>query len=178
MEDDPSKIPAATVQDVDLSGVPPGTAAEIQRLGQLMDRGDETPEQMAQLVRLLHDAGFRAKSEYLLRRNMDVVADGSALYRELYGTEKPDEFAAAIEAFADQFSLDLKLVEQCHFLDSRYRTTPRTARFDELRLLSQPCEIRFDYANEVEADASSLADEQYMILRWVNGVWEIADERV
>jgi hypothetical protein len=179
VENDPSAIPAATVQDVDLSQVPPTTAAEIRRLGQLMERGDETPEQFAQLVRLLHQAGFGAKSEYLLRRNMDVVADGAALYSELYRTEKPDEFAAAIDAFAEQFSLDLELVEERDFLDRLYRATPRSARFDEFRLLSEPCEIRFDYGSEdaVEADVSSLANEEYMILRWINGVWETADER-
>lgn len=177
MEDNPSAIPAATVQDVDLSGVPPATASEIQRLGQLMECGEETPEQMARLVRLLHEAGFRAKSEYLLRRNMETVADGSALYRELYGTEKPDEFAAAIESFAEQFSLDLELLEERDFLDRLYHTNPRSARFDDLRLLSEPCEVRFYYASEdaVEADVSSLADEEYVILRWINGVWEPAD---
>jgi hypothetical protein len=175
--DDPSAIPAATVQDVDLSGIPPATAAEIQRLGQLMDRGEETPEQMAQLVRLLHSAGLRAKSEYLLRRNMDTVADGAALYGELYGTEKPDEFAAAIEAFGEQFSLTVELVAERDFLDRLYRTIPRSARFDDFRLLSEPCEVRFDYASEdaVEADVSSLADEAYVILRWINGAWEPAD---
>lgn len=177
MEDDPSAIPAATVEDVDLSDVLPGTAAEIQRLGQLLARGDETPEQFAQLVRLLHQAGFRAKSEYLLRRNMETVVDGAALYRELYGTEKPDEFTAAIEAFAEQFSLDLELVEERDFLDRLYRTTPRAARSDEFRLLSEPCEVCFDYASEdaVEADVSSLRNDEYMILRWINGVWEAAD---
>jgi hypothetical protein len=177
MEDDPSPIPGATVQDVDLSGIPPATAAQILRLGQVMERGDETPEQMAQLVRLLHQAGFGAKSEYLLRRNMETVADGLALYRELHGTEKPDAFAAAIEAFADQFSLDLRFVEERDFLDRLYRTTPRAARFDEFRLLSGPCEVRFDYASAdaVEADVSGLADEEYMILRWINGVWEAAE---
>ncbi len=177
MEDDPTAIPAATVQDVDLSGVPPVTASEIQRLGQLMERGEETPEQMAQLVRLLHEAGFCAKSEYLLRRNMETVADGSALYRELYGTEKPDEFAAAIDAFAEQFSLDLRFVEERDFLDRLYRTTPQSSRVDEFRLLSEPCDVRFDYASEdaVEADVSSRQDDGYTILRWINGVWEMAN---
>lgn len=177
MEDDPSVIPAATVQDVDLSSISPATALEIHRLGELMERGDETPEQMAQLVRLLHEAGFRAKSENLLRRNMETVADGSALYCELYGTEKPDEFAAAIEAFAEQFSVSFELVEEHDFLDSVYRTMPGSARFDDFRLLSEPCEVRFNYGTEdaVEADVSSPKDEEYMILRWINSVWELAD---
>lgn len=180
MENDRSFIPAATVQDVDLSSLSPATAAEIRRLGQLMEHGGETPEQFAHLVRLLHQAGFVAKSEYLLRRNMDAAADGAALYRELYGTDKPDEFAAAIKAFADQFSLDLKLKKERDFLDCLYRTTPRSARFDDLRLLSEPCEVRFDYASEdaVEADVCSLADDEYAILRWVNGVWEMVDGSV
>jgi hypothetical protein len=174
VEDEPFAIPAATVQDVDLSRLSSATAAEIRWLGHLMDCGDETPEQMAQLIGLLHDAGFLAKSEYLLRRNMNAVANGLALYHELYGTEKPDDFAAAIEAFGEQFSLDLDLVKERGFLDRGYRTVPSLVRFDEFQLLSEPCEVRFDYANKdaVEADVSSLGGDEYLILRWVNGVWE------
>jgi hypothetical protein len=109
---------------------------------------------------------------------MDTVADGSALYRELYGTAKPDEFAAAIQASAEQFSIALELVKERDFLDRLYRATPRWARFDDLRLLSEPCEVRFDYACEdaVEAEVSSLVGEEYLILRWINGVWEAAEE--
>ena len=177
MEDD-AFIPAAHVQDVDLTRADPAIAAEIQRLGTLMERGDETPEQFAQLVRLLHQGGFRPKGEYLLRRNIEVVEDGPSLYRELYGTAKPEEFAAAIDAFAEQFSLTLELLEERDFLESVYRTTPTQARLDDLRLLSEPCEVRFDYASQdaVETDVCSLTDDECVILRWVNGVWEATDE--
>jgi hypothetical protein len=178
MSDDPTAIPAATIQDVDLSHLPPDTAAEIHRLGRLMELGDESPTEFAQLIRLLHQAGFRAKSEYLLRRNADVIADGRALYRELYGTEKPDEFAAAVEAFADQFSVALELLSDDRFLHRAYRTTAGFTLSDEFHLLSDPCEVSFSYAleNVIEAGVFNTAREKYLVLCFLNGVWESADE--
>jgi hypothetical protein len=163
---------------VDLSGTEATTAAEIRRLGRLMESGNESPEQFAQLVRLLHGTGCCSKAEFLLRRNLETVADGALHYRELYGTEKAEAFAAAIEAFAEQFSLTLESLIERGFLDRVYRTFPQQARFDELRLMSEPCEVRFDYASQeaVEADVSSLSNTQYVILRWVGGVWKAADE--
>src|SRR5690242_17470920 len=119
--DDPFAIPAATVRDVDLSGAEPTLAAEIRRLGALMERGDEMPEQFAELVRLLVRAGHPRKAEYLLRRNLEVVADGRALYRELFGTARPDEFAAAVEGFRRQFGVGLDFVSSRGFLDGLYR---------------------------------------------------------
>jgi len=47
--DDPTAIPAATVQDVDLSAGEPELAAEVHRLGDLMDPGRETPDGFAVL---------------------------------------------------------------------------------------------------------------------------------
>jgi hypothetical protein len=177
VSEDGFSIPAAHIQDVDLSGVEPAVAAEIRRLGRLMESGDDTPPQFAQLVRLLNEAGFSRKAEYLLRRNLDVAEGGQTLYYELFGTEKPHEFATAIEAFGEQFSLGLELLDEKDFLTRIYRTTPKLVRFDELRLLSAPCEVKIDYAckDAVEADVCSLVDEQYMILRWVHGVWQAAD---
>ena len=174
---DESKIPAAHIQDVDLSAVDPTLAAEIRRLGDLMERGEETPEQFARLVRSIHQIGEFHEAEYLLRQNLEVAADGVALYGELFGTEKPDEFAEAIEAFGQQFDIRLDLIESQEFLESVYHTVPTSPRFDDFRLLGEPCEVRFDYSHPdfVVADVSSMADEEYLILRWVKGVWEMGE---
>jgi hypothetical protein len=173
-------IPAAHVRDVDLAAVAaidPDAAAEIARLGQLMELGEETEEEFFRLVKLLHRVGWTKKAEYLLRRNLEVGEEGWALYFEMFGTDKQDEFTAAIAAFVDQFSVELVPIENQGFLDSAYRTESQQARFDEFRLLNDPCEVRFSYASEdaPEADVSSLETDDYLILRWVNGVWEIEE---
>jgi hypothetical protein len=170
-------IPAATIRGVDLNGADAELASEILRLGALMERGEETPSQFGQLIRLIHQAGQEAKAEFLLRRNIEGAADGHALYRELFGTEKPDEFAAAIKSFKEQFAVGLKLVKPGGFLDAVYRTVPQKARFDVFRLLSEPCEVRIDYAKEdgVEAEVSRSESDDHLILRWVNGVWNISE---
>jgi hypothetical protein len=175
--DDRFDIPAATIEDVNLIGVDVGLASEIRRLGELMERGEETPQQFAQLVRLVYQAGQSRKAEYLLRRNIEVVIDGFAMYNGLFGTNKPDEFASAIEGFTTQFAVRLQLVDSQGFLDSVYQSDPQRVRFDDLRLLNEPCEVRINYASEeaVEADVSSMETDEYMILRWVNGVWEIIE---
>jgi hypothetical protein len=170
-------IPAATIRDVDLNGTDVELASEILRLGALMERGNETPAQFGQLILLMHQAGHYAKAEYLLRRNIEGVADGHALYRELFGTEKPDEFAAAINGFEEQFAVRLKLVKPGVFLDAVYSTVPQKARFDVFRLLNEPCEVRIDYAKEdwVEAQVSRFESDDHLILRWVHAVWNISE---
>jgi hypothetical protein len=174
--DDPTKIPAATVQDVDLSNADPALAAEIRRLGDLMKLGHETPDEFTRLVRLLVEAGRRAKAEHLLRRNYEAAPGGLGLYRELFGTQKPDEFAAAVEAFGTQFGVRLELIEGRHFLEGDYRMSPGPPRADGFALLGEPCEVRFDFADPdfVAADVSSASDQRYLLLRWVRGVWELA----
>ena len=170
-------IPAATVQDVNLSTADPALAAEIGRLGDLMERGEETPEEFARLVRLLVEAGHTAKAEYLLRRNVEAAAGELAFYRELFGTAKSDEFAAAVEAFAEQFDVGLEFVSSRGFLDALYRMRPGPPRSDAFALLGEPCEVRFDFADPdfVAADVWSDLDERYLLLRWVSGVWELAE---
>jgi hypothetical protein len=173
---DQTEIPAATVQDVDLSDADPALAAEVRRLGDLMELGHETPDEFARLVRVLVEAGQRAKGEYLLRRNYEVALGGLGIYRELFGTEKPDEFAAAVEAFGTQFGVRLEFIASRHFLEGDYRVNPGPPRADEFALLREPCEVRFDFAGPdfVAADVTKESDQRYQLLRWVRGVWELA----
>ena len=167
-------IPAAHIQDVDLSAIEPALAAEISRLGALMERGEETDEQFSQLIRLLVRAGRDRKAEYLLRRNIEGAADGQALYRELFGTAKVDEFAAAVKAFSAQFGVGLELMSSRGFLDSVYRMSPGPLRTDAFELLASPCEVRFDYSDPevIAADVSAQSDMRYLLLRWANGDWQ------
>jgi hypothetical protein len=148
-----------------------------------MNRGEETKEQFLHLCQLLFDVGSIAASEILLRRNLDYY-EGHALYVLLHGTAKQKEFATAIEAFKSQFEVDLVLIAEKDFLISLFRSEGCPPRFDDLGLLSRPCEIKFGYIEQdnVEADVTLLgparevfdADES-LLLFFVKGVWEVAD---
>src|SRR3954447_19813797 len=116
-------IPAANIGDTDLVALAqtnPAAAKEIARLEDLMNRGEETKEEFLKLCQLLFDAGSVAASELLLRRNLDYY-EGHALYARLFGTERQEEFDAAIEAFESQFDLELVLVAEEDFLVSTFR---------------------------------------------------------
>lgn len=167
-------IPAATVQDVDLTGSDAALAAEIRRLGNLMELGDESPEEFSRLVRLLVEAGCGAKAEYLLRRNVVAAAGEQALYRELFGTAKPDEFAASIAAFASQFEVELEFVAGYDFLDAKYRVRPCVRRPDDFGFLSEPGEVRFDFSepDHVSAHVSSSGGRGHWPLYWLAGEWK------
>jgi len=179
-------IPAANIGETDLVALAqtnPAAAKEIARLEDLMNRGEETETEFLQLCQLLFDVGSVAASELLLRRNLDSY-EGHALYVRLHGTAKQAEFDAAIEAFKSQFNMDLVLIAEKDFLVSVFRSNGGPPRFDELDLLSMPCEIMFGYIEQdkIEADVTLLdpgrdvfnADE-CILLFFVNGVWEVAD---
>ena len=178
-------IPAAHIADVDLDAIADRAAAdELARLGGLMGRGEETPEDFCRLCQLLHDVGETAKSEYLLRRNLAEDDPSHDLYFKLFGTDKPDEFDAAIEAFKSQLNIPLTFVEKNDFLDFTFHSDTGPPRSDDFSLLMRPCEIRFGYIEQdkIECDITSLdpgrtvfnADE-CLLMFFVNGVWGIAD---
>jgi hypothetical protein len=136
-------------------------------------------------VRLLDRTGCSAEAEYLLRSNLLVSEDdgrslsvddaGLDLYLELFGTAKREEFAAAIAAFAVQFVARLTKGAGGGFFVG-YETVPRSACLDRYQMRNQPCYVRFEYEqrNAIEAWLESLASEdQLLVLRWANGVWEI-----
>jgi hypothetical protein len=179
-------IPAAGIGDTDLIALAqtnPGAAKEIARLEDLMNRGEETKEEFRYLCRLLFDVGAVADAEYLLRRNLEDY-EGEALYVQLFGTAKQDEFEAAIEAFKSQFQVDLVRARKGDFLVLRFHSDGGPPRWDNFALLSRPCEIKIGYIERdtIEADITLLdhgrevfdADE-CMLLFFVNGVWEIGD---
>jgi hypothetical protein len=185
-DDDGHVIPAASIGDTDLVALAkthPAAAKEIARLEDLMNRGEETKEEFLRLCQLLFDVGSVVASEYLLRRNLDAY-EGHALYVQLFGHGRQEEFDAAIEAFERQFELELVLVEANDFLVSTFLSSGGPPRSDAMELLSRSCEIKFGYIEQdkIEADVTLFepgrdvfdADE-CMLLFFVNGVWELAD---
>ncbi|HUG67858.1 MAG TPA: hypothetical protein VMM76_08900 [Pirellulaceae bacterium] len=179
-------IPAASIGDTDLDAVArhtPAAAKEIARLEDLMNRGEDTNDEFLLLCRLLFDVGSVGAAEVLLRRNLDY-SEGDALYAELFGTEKQEEFYAAIQAFESQFNIQLSLTAKNDFLVATFHAEGGPPRSDDFELLSQPCEIKIGYIerDKIEADIVLLdpnrevfdADE-CLFMYFVKGVWEIAD---
>ncbi len=167
-------VPAATVEDLDFSFVDPTVAAEIRRLGQLMNDGEETEEEFVRLIRMVHEAGFTVKGESLLRVNMMGVPDGRAMYLELYGTEKPDAYSTAIAAFQSQFELTLSFVKETDFLIHEYECVPHGDCLVRPELLSEPCILMFCYGDEdiVEAHVNVSSDiNRFAVLLWDNSEW-------
>lgn len=184
--DDDYLIPAASIGDVDfdeLERTNPDAAREIRRINSLMINGEDSKAEFLRLCRLLFDVGKHTASEYLLRRNLDCY-EGAALYGELFGSAKEDEFNVAIDAFRVQFEVELNHIRDEAFLVRYYHAVNCPARFDDLRLLSQPCEIKFGYIerDKIEADIMLLDPgrdvfkaRDCLLLFFVNGVWEIVD---
>lgn len=185
-DEDGYAIPAASIGDTDLDAVArvnPSAAVEIARLDDLMNRGKESKDEFLRLCQLLFDVGSIAAAEILLRRNLDYY-EGKALYTQLFGTEKQEEFDTAIEAFGSQFGIRLSLTENNDFLVSTFRSDGAPPRSDDFELLSQPCEIKIGYIEQdkIEADIvlfdpdrDEFHADECLFLYFVNGVWEIAD---
>jgi hypothetical protein len=178
-------IPAASIGSIDLALLAetnPGAASEIARLEDLMNRGEERPEEFLRLCQLLHDVGAVGDAEHLLRRNLDHY-DGRTLYNDLFGTAKQDEFETSIHTFAWQFDVKLRLVQDQEFLLSTYQSEPGGPRTDQLALLSMPCEIQFGYVERdtIEADVGSLDDhpdapfyDDHLVFHFNAGRWRLA----
>lgn len=187
MDDDHgSAIPAANIGETDLIALTqtnPDAAREIARLEDLMNRGEETAEEVRRLCQLLSDVGSFSAAEYLLRRNLEYY-EGRALYTQLFGTAKQDEFQSAVAAFKAQFNLELILVAQNDFLVSTFHADAGPPRSDAFALLSRPCEIKIGYIERevIEAGITLLdrrrnvfSADECMFMYFLNGVWEIAD---
>jgi hypothetical protein len=78
----------------------------------------------------------------------------------------------------------LVLLAEEDFLVSTFQSDGGPPRTDELALLSRPCEIKFGYIEQdrIEAMVTLLAPgrevlepDEWLLLFFTNGVWEIAD---
>jgi hypothetical protein len=185
-------IPAASIGETDLAVVAlrfPEAAREIARLEDLMHRGEETKAEFHRLCELLHEVGGTKDAEYLLRRNLEYY-EGQELYRRLFGTAIPDNFARAVARFGEEFGLALTMHKERGFLDQEYRSDPldhETARFN---ILDDPCVIRFSYSHRdfVVADVADAAANEAeavnyydlntnVFFRWQAGRWLLMDPR-
>jgi hypothetical protein len=183
--DEAERTPAASISDVDLDSIPEREAEEIARLGEKMEQGEDTEEDFLRLCQLLYTVGHRAKSEYLLRRNLEEGEPGHDLYIGLFGTVKQEEFESAVEAFKSQFDVEISFVEKCDFLDWEFHSQGGPPRSDAFALLERPCEVRFSYSDETRIECNVVlldptrtvfkADER-LFMYYLNGVWEIADQ--
>lgn len=176
---DDYKIPAASISDVDLAAIAelnPAAAKEIARLGELMECGNETKEDFRMLCQLLHEAGEQSKAEYLLRRNLQYY-EGHALYSQLFGTVKQEEFDNSIEAFRCQFRVELKFVQHHDLLDDVYHISQNAAHSADSQLLAIGNTVNFSYSmpDVIEVEIVDLGSGESLLLHWVNGVWESRD---
>lgn len=163
----------------------PSALVALRRFEKLQCKRKATERDFVDLVKLLHRAGCSTEAEYFLRCNLLVAKDERspyeddkdrlALYVELFGTAKQEEFAAAIAAFSEQFAAKLTRGAGTTFWLG-YHTVPRRACFSKYRMRNEPCIVRFEYEQRatIEAWLECLSDpDQLLVLRWVNGVWEI-----
>ena len=183
-------IPAASIGSVDLeevARVDPTAAAEIARISELLQQGNETVEEFLALVQLMHRVGYPEDAEYLLRRNLDW-SEGEELYARLFGTTVPDEFHRAILALADEFGLNLRRSEELDFLDTVYDSVPRDRTTPRYNVLHHPSIIRIAYnrknymtAEVTTAERRDTIDAydltQIIFLRWQHGKWRLIDWR-
>jgi hypothetical protein len=185
-------IPAACIGSVDLAKVAetdPITAAEIARLHELMQDGDSTDGDFRNLIRLMHDAGYPAEAEYLLRRGISG-AEEAVLYASLFGSRIPDEFGRAIGAFATEFGVALQFADERCFLDRLYESLPSGRTTSRHTPLHQPCTVRFTFDRRdcVTAEVTTVEAEErraiqaydltaVIFLRWQSGRWRLIDWR-
>jgi hypothetical protein len=186
---DEHAIPAASIRGVDLEAIAarfPEEAREIARLGDLMERGEETEGEFRRLCELLHTVGETKEGEYLLRRNL-AYYEGLETYQRLFGTAIPDNFSRAIASFAEEFGLHLTLRRERAFLDQECQSVPLLGDHSRFTILNGCCDVRFDYWHRdfvtAEIVATGAQKVNYfdlntcIFLRWQNDRWRLMDPR-
>jgi hypothetical protein len=180
---DPSKIPAASIDHLDLSSVvkaSPVDAEEINRIGNLLAVGDENEQDFIRLCELLRKHGFAEESEELLRAN--VVEKGDAIhqaYTRSHGHTASDVLSRAIADFSQQLGVTLELVREPGFLRFEYLSKPDAVPNDLdpafMRFLRNPCLVEFKYDPQgCVADVGCEAPElfyDYLLMRHSAGRW-------
>lgn len=178
---DEAKIPAATIADMDLSDIAkqaPEVAAEITRLGDLLHRGEETPEEFRLLCQILFEQGKVSKAEYLLRRNLEEGDENHALYLRLFGRVKEQEFSRAIQDFQTAFKANLHHKESYSFLHSVYELEPFSLEEAPFPVFAEACEVGFYYSEQdaVTAEVDGLESDRYVTLNWFGDKWIVTDQ--
>ena len=161
------EIPGASINRVDLdraNEIHPEAAQEIARLGELLNNGEETEDDLLQLGRLLFEVGEIKESEYLLRRNIgEENDDAHQLYLALHGRAGEQRFMQCVSLFASQFGVELseerRAAYLCHMYQATPKDVPREVDATLREMLSGPCEVDFSYADvdEITANVTSTA---------------------
>lgn len=172
-EDHGYAIPAASIANINIGAIESRSrkaACEIRRLGNLMEKGEDTKEDLGQLIQLLFEMDEKTEAEYLLRRNLEIGEESHTLYLKLFGKQKIKLFREAIAGFATQFHTELAIREESDFLDETYLLPP----YQTIPPLpSGPCEVRFDFSERdfVSSDVCQLEGNEYVVLKWVEDQW-------
>jgi hypothetical protein len=143
-DEDDYEIPAASIDGVNveqISKTHPEKAKEIARIGELLNRGEETEDDLLQLGRLLYEVGKAKESEYLLRRNTCEENDAvHQLYLQLHGTTAEEYFMQSINSFTSQFGVELSQKQRRDFLCHTYQSNRYSAgsRCGDVRNVVRP----------------------------------------
>jgi hypothetical protein len=158
----------------------------LRKFEGLWSDGKATERDFLGLVKLLHRVGCPTEAEYLLRTNLLVFAEDDqppyedkarlAVYVELFGTAKQEEFAVGIAAFSKQFSAKLTHARRDVSFWHGYNIKPRRACLGRYGLRDEPCYVNFEYQAKdcIEAQMwSSKSEDRLIFLGWAQGAWEI-----
>ena len=182
---DPNQIPAATIGDIDLSTaakLSPEDAAEIKRLGGLLDEGRDTIGDLILLCELLNKHGKTSKAEELLRCNIVVNGDEAhKAYVRHYGNTAELALSSAIAEFATQFGVQVHTIDGHRFLKVECESRPLKLT-DNMepqvrQFLANECVISFSYdprgcTADIGAEKAELY-HSYILMRHLNGLWHM-----
>lgn len=182
---EPNRIPAANIDDVDLSSIDrasPADAADVLRIKRLIASGGETDQDLIRLCELLFKHGEVETSEDLLRSNVVDVGDViHGAYTRLHGHAVEGVLDRAVDDFSRQFGVRLELKRSRGFLKHEYSSQPGSlpAGVDSriARYLSRPCLVEFKYdpqgcLAEITCREPALS-QTYLLLRDYAGKWGI-----
>lgn len=179
-------ISAATIDDLDLSGIElsnPAVAMELRRLGALLESPNGTDADLICLCELLLSTGFKEKAEDLLRCNTLETDDAiHHAYIRMFGRSAEERFCAERSAFERQFGVRLELEKLLTPFRMECKTTPLSTQKDVVvdtaihRYLRHPCIVLFDFdpSSGSTADIGCENDDvyfEYLVLVCHDMVW-------
>jgi hypothetical protein len=171
-------IPAASVGGVDITSIrrlDPSAAREIERIGHLLDIGQETIRDLAHLCVLLLRVGEREKAGSLLIGNSHVKALAKLLRQHF--PERLAAFDMAIRKFGEQYSVTLraKRSRQLMHRDTRVVESKRGGRGPVRALLARRgCTVAFrSTPNGLTADVGVGDEPNAIPMVFAGGRWAI-----
>jgi len=182
---EPHKIPSASIEGIDLKAiesVSPSAAMEIERIGDLLDRGMDDTSDIIRLCELLFTHGETKHSEELLRCN--IVEEGDdcyQAYRRLHGFAADKDLEESISAFSQQFGVSLTLIRKVQFLKKEFESSPLRIPIHIDPAISEflrtCCVVQFEYCPEgsiadVYSKAPDFSGLDYILVQYSDGLWK------